>query len=892
MAVITGGVGPDTLYGGTDDDLIQGGTGNDTLYGGAGVDTFQGGGDDDIIFVESDEEAYGGTGNDIIGVNGNFPATLDGGAGDDTLRFQGGYDITGSVITGIEQLNAYYGGIMTATQLGSFARVTGYDPSYTSAAVSLSQGGAATVNVQNTLTNYFQLYGSSQADDITVLATYAHQFRANLGAGNDRIVGALGDDSLFGEAGNDTLNGDVGNDTLDGGTGVNQLLGGDGNDVLVLRGQDSANGGIGNDTVVVAANGISVLAGGANADVLRFDSNYNISGATLTGFETVELTYAQSMTAAQLASFGLHTGVSISQTSAAVTLTAGGTATINASASLTGTFGITGSAQADNLTFNAAYAGNVNASGNAGNDSITSGAGNDTLNGGEGNDTLVGLAGNDVLDGGNGRDRLDAGTGDDTLAMRASDTLLGGGGNDLITINESFGTSADAGAGNDTLRFENGYDITGMTIIGFEQLNAYESRMTAAQLASFALVSGYASNYTAVNIYLTAGGIIPLITLSSTVSSSFSLYGSADADRVTFASGGAQRINVVAGLGNDSISAGSSGDSLQGNQGNDTLLGLDGNDTLDGGEDTDRLDGGLGDDILAGSEADVLLGNTGFDQFWINGSFWGTANGGVSLDVLRTDNYVDISGATLTSVEELWAGYGMILTAAQIDAFNTVGGYSAGTTSTLVNLSAGGVASITLASTLSASFTINGSASDDTLTFNSNYAGQIFANGGYGNDKLTGAAGNDSINGDAGNDSLSGQVGFDTLNGGSGADTLDGGAGTDLLTGGAGFDVFKFTATAHSPLANPDRITDFTAAGPLQGDRIDVSAIDADTTTVPANEAFVFGSVGKRGLSLIDSGTDTLVRVNTDADATFELYILIQDGAVTASTYTAADFIL
>ncbi|QLQ18951.1 MAG: hypothetical protein HZT43_10110 [Exiguobacterium profundum] len=76
---------------------------------------------------------------------------------------------------------------------------------------------------------------------------------------------------------------------------------------------------------------------------------------------------------------------------------------------------------------------------------------------------------------------------------------------------------------------------------------------------------------------------------------------------------------------------------------------------------------------MIGNGADLLLGNTGFDQLWINADFWGTANGGTNIDVARTDNYADISGATFVGVEKLWAGYGTILTAAQIDAFTTVG---------------------------------------------------------------------------------------------------------------------------------------------------------------------------------------------------------------------------
>jgi hypothetical protein len=75
------------------------------------------------------------------------------------------------------------------------------------------------------------------------------------------------------------------------------------------------------------------------------------------------------------------------------------------------------------------------------------------------------------------------------------------------------------------------------------------------------------------------------------------------------------------------------------------------------------------------------------------------------------------------------------------------------------------------------------------------------------------------------------------------------------------------------------------------GDLIDLSGIDADAVR-PGNQAFVFGGTGIGGVSVVSSGSDTVVRCNTDNDAAFELEILIQDGRVLASAYKALDFVL
>jgi len=68
-------------------------------------------------------------------------------------------------------------------------------------------------------------------------------------------------------------------------------------------------------------------------------------------------------------------------------------------------------------------------------------------------------------------------------------------------------------------------------------------------------------------------------------------------------------------------------------------------------------------------------------------------------------------------------------------------------------------------------------------------AGGQSLTGGTGNDRISGGAGNDFIYGGTGNDVLYGNAGADTIYGNSGNDTLWGGTGTDVLSGGPGHNV-------------------------------------------------------------------------------------------------------
>ena len=109
--------------------------------------------------------------------------------------------------------------------------------------------------------------------------------------------------------------------------------------------------------------------------------------------------------------------------------------------------------------------------------------------------------------------------------------------------------------------------------------------------------------------------------------------------------------------------------------------------------------------------------------------------------------------------------------------------------------------------------------------------------------------------------------------------------------------MFVFTSVGDSAPGGADVIRAgdgaiaFEGIGAAAGDRIDVSAIDANEL-VAGNQAFVFGRNGTGGLSVVDQSGSTYVRLNVDADPGYELVLWIEDGAAGPSQYTAADVIL
>ena len=151
-------------------------------------------------------------------------------------------------------------------------------------------------------------------------------------------------------------------------------------------------------------------------------------------------------------------------------------------------------------------------------------------------------------------------------------------------------------------------------------------------------------------------------------------------------------------------------------------------------------------------------------------------------------------------------------------------------------------------------------------------------------------SGIENISGSQGSDSLVGNAGANTLQGWNGNDVLTGGDGKDALAGGAGADRFVYSTIAQSPVgANADRITDFSHA---QGDRIDLSVIDANTAAA-GNQAFSFigsglytGVAGQLRYSQAAGVTTIAGDVNGDGASDFHIQLT---GAI---ALVAADFVL
>lgn len=216
-----------------------------------------------------------------------------------------------------------------------------------------------------------------------------------------------------------------------------------------------------------------------------------------------------------------------------------------------------------------------------------------------------------------------------------------------------------------------------------------------------------------------------------------------------------------------------------------------------------------------------------------------------------------------------------------------------------------------VASTIVNSGTISGakeslhlSYAADSVTNDGHLAGLVFL--GDGNDiyhgengsvagAVKGGGGADLLVGGAQADVLAGGAGSDTLIGGAGSDTLTGAGGADTLSGGAGEDVFTFVAASD---ATGDRIVAsggvaaFEGVGVAGGDRIDLSAIDADPG-LAGQQHFSFGtSHGVGDLWAVDVGDITVIRGNMGADVP-KFSLAIHDGAsIDASDYAAIDFIL
>ena len=275
----------------------------------------------------------------------------------------------------------------------------------------------------------------------------------------------------------------------------------------------------------------------------------------------------------------------------------------------------------------------------------------------------------------------------------------------------------------------------------------------------------------------------------------------------------------------------------------ENALGGSGGDTLIGSELANLLDGGAGADKLQGNGGDdTLRGGTGNDQL----------DGGVGNDMLSGGDGDDV----------LIGGAGNDL----LDG-------GAGTdTASFAAVSAALRVSLAIAGAQTTG------AGNDTL---------------IGIENLIGGTGADILTGNDGANVIDGGGGADQLSGGGGADILIGGGGRDTLQGGLGGDVFRFADLGDFPgttATTADTILDFSGT---QGDRIDLSAIDAIKSTSTVNDAFTwigsgaFTKVAGQLRYVVTNGVG-LVSGDIDGNGVADFAIRIEKGPA----LTGLDFIL
>jgi Ca2+-binding RTX toxin-like protein len=453
---------------------------------------------------------------------------------------------------------------------------------------------------------------------------------------------------------------------------------------------------------------------------------------------------------------------------------------------------------------------------------IDGGRGDDTLLGGHGRERFHGGPGNDTIDGNRGADTADLGAGDDRFIWDpgdGSDAVDGRLGHDALAFkgssaDERFAVSADGrrarvtrDVGNIRMDLRRVDQVDVAANAGDDTLKTYDLAATEVRTVNEDLGTGTDHaivNATNADDDITAAGSASVTGLAAAVnirSAEGLTVNALGGDDVVDANGLDAGVKFTADGGADD-------DRLAGGRGADRLLGGDGDDTADGNQGDDTALLGAGDDTFVwdpGDGSDTIEGQTGTDKLTFNGAnlaenFDISANGGrvrffrnvanITMDlndVERIDTNAlggadtmvvnDLSGTDVTAVRTDVSGPTddgaqdqVVVTGTNGDDVATATG--AGGSASVLGLAAR--VDVTHANATTDDLTINALAGADVIEASGLAADTIrlTANGGDGDDVLTGGAGADT---------LLGRAGDDVLIGGAGNDTLDGGPGDNIV---------------------------------------------------------------------------------------------------------------
>jgi len=817
---------------------LDGGAGNDTIRGGNGADLLIGGdGNDFIDGNQGNDVAQMGDGDDTFQWDpGDGSDIVEGGTGLDTMLFNGANIAENMDVSANGSRTLFTRNIGTITMaLNDVERID-----------VTARGGADLVQVHDlTGTDVTQVNvdlaatpgggtGDGAADQVIVEGTEGDDIiHASTDGSSASVTGLAAVTNVLGLETIDRLivDGGGGNDTLIGGAGSQVLHGGEGNDLLIGGdGDDQMFGDAGNDHMVWnPGDDTDLMEGGDGQDTAEMNGG---NGGEI--FTATADGARVRLDRINPAPFSLDIGT----TEELVVNMNGGDDSFSGTGNLSSLIHIT----------------------------VDGGAGNDTILGGNGADLLIGGDGNDFIDGNQGNDVAQMGAGDDTFQWDpgdGSDIVEGGDGHDTMLFNganiaENMDVSAD---GSRTLFTRNIGSIT-MDVNGVERIDV-TARGGADNIAVHDLTG---TDVTDVNVDLAAN---PGTAIGDGAADQVAVDGTSGADSVLVT--GAAGAASVTGLAADVNLTGAEAalDSLQINLGG-------GNDVFDasglaadvvqltvvGGTGGDFMIGSQGDDSFVwnpGDGSDTLEGQAGVDTLLFNG-----ANIGESVDVSANGSRAlftrDVGGITmdLNDVERI--------------TFNALGGADnfvvndlSGTDVTEVdaNLAAsagGGDGSAD-------NVTVNATNGDDVVVLAGNAAG-ISVLGLAAQVNVTGAEGAlDQLHivGGAGDDVIeasgvaAGSIGL-VLDGGEGNDVIIGSAGDDVLIGGPGDDTLIGNGGHDTFLAAPgaDVVIQGFAAGAGSQNVIDLRGITGahDFAWVLAHASDVDGN------AVLDLGGDTQVTLD------------------------------
>jgi Ca2+-binding RTX toxin-like protein len=889
---LNGGDGIDSLYGDTDNDTLRGDEGADTLDGGDGSDTatYQFSQAGVVVSLIADTakggDADGDTLIDIENLTGSIyddwlegddaANVLDGESGNNTLKGFGGDD---SLIGGADSDTLKGGGGADVLDGRTGTDTADYSDSPDYVVISLATGEAWGGDADgDTLLAIENLIGSDH-DDRLEGDDQINQLRG-LG-GNDTLIGGPEADDLDGGDGIDTVSyetsargvdvrltsysvddGDAEGDRL---VSIENVVGSNGDDWL--EGDENTNvlAGLGGDNIFYGEGGDDLLLGGADDDYLNggagADYLYGDAGID-------EASYLDS-----------DEGVRVSL--------------------LAGT-GSGGDAAGDTLLLV------ENLGGSFHDDTLTGDHAGNWLFGHLGNDTLVGLGGDDTLwagdnddtlEGGSGRDSIDGDDGVDTASYENSSAGV------RVSLRDHTAAGGDA---------------EGDTLEAIENLSGSAYADILWGDAGDNVLSGYVGR--------------PREHIRDLIGDRDTLYGLEGAD------------TLDGGTGDDILDGGQDGDTLLGGSGDDTYFVDDAADAVTeyAGEGVDLVNatisytltpevenltlamgagalsgfGNARDNTIVGNESgNVLHGRRGADV--LDGREGGdTMVGGLDDDTYFVDDATDV--VTEHAGEGTDQVYAMV-----------------------THQLASHVENLTLAAG-SAALDGTGNGRDNVIT--GNELGNVLSGRG-GIDTLVGGDGRDTLDGGAGADTMIGggdddtyivsesadvvteEVGegydvvqasrsyslaagseiealvtpdeagflfidltgneFDNwISGNAGQNIIMGGLGRDEMYGRDGGDTFVWasvTETGQDSLG-ADVIGGFDGS---QGDRIDLSLIDADET-IEGVQGFTFlGEIDSGGdfdapgqFGYWTNGVDAYLRLNTDADPGHDAVIWLRNTTV------------